>query len=70
MSSSREITSAFKIAFLALLGLTMVFAVLGVGLSIGIADPTKSQSSAESWLFGASSVTLSAMIGLFGGKVV
>jgi len=66
---SLELTPTFKIAFFALLGLTIFFALVAVGLSIGIAEPTESQSTAESWLFGASSLTLSGMIGLFGGKV-
>ena len=64
-----EITPAFKIAFFVLLVLTVVFAVVAVGLSVAIAEPTESQSSAETWLFGSATATLSAMLGLFGGKV-
>ena len=66
---SRELSPTFKIAFLALLGLTMLFVVLALGMSVGIAEPTESQSTAESWLFGAATSSLTAMIGLFGGKV-
>jgi hypothetical protein len=67
---SRRLSSAFKLAVFILLGLTVVFGGLAVGFSIGIAEPTASQSSAESWLFGAASSTLSAMFGLLAGKVV
>jgi hypothetical protein len=66
---ARDLSSAFKIAFFALLGLTVIFVVLALVMSAGIAHPTESQSSAEAWLFGAASSTLTGMMGLFGGKV-
>jgi hypothetical protein len=66
---ARELSPAFKLAVFVLLGLTVVFFALAVGFSIGLAHPTASQSSAESWLFGAASSTLSALVGLFAGKV-
>ncbi len=65
----RTISSAFKLAVIILLILTVIFFGLAVGLSVGIASPTKSQSSAEGWLFGAASSTLAALFGLFAGKV-
>ena len=52
-----------------MLGLTVVFFILAVVFSIALAHPTDSQSTAETWLFGAASSTLSALLGLFGGKV-
>jgi hypothetical protein len=39
-------------------------------LSVFISSPTDSQKSAESWLFGAAASTLSALLGLFGGRVL
>ena len=67
---SRRLSPLFKLAFFTLLGFTLVCGGLAVGLSIEIANPTASQSSAENWLFGAAGSTLSALIGLFVGKVI
>jgi hypothetical protein len=67
---SRRLSPAFKLAVYILLGLTIVLGGLAVGASFAVADPTASQSSAESWLFGAASSTLSALFGLLAGKVV
>lgn len=65
-----DLSALFKVAFFTLLGLTIFFAALAVFFTLMVADPTKSQSTAESWLFGAATSTLSALIGLFAGKVV
>lgn len=67
---SRRLSSGFKLAVFVLLGLTLLFAVAAVSLSVGLANPTSSQSSAESWLYGASSSSFTAMCGLFTGKVL
>jgi hypothetical protein len=63
------VSTLFKLAFSTLLILTIFFAVLAVIVSLVIADPTKSQRSAENWLFGAASSTLSALIGMLAGRV-
>jgi len=57
-------------AVLVLLGLTVVFFGLAVVLSFAVKSPTASESSAVSWLFGAASSSLAALLGLFAGKVV
>jgi uncharacterized protein YpmS len=67
--NSADLGPIFKLAFLTLLGLTIVFAALALMFALLVAHPSESQSTAESWLFGASSSTLSALIGMLVGKV-
>jgi hypothetical protein len=41
----------------------------GVGYSIFIPNPTKSQTDVESHLFQAGTYTLTGLVGLFAGKI-
>jgi uncharacterized protein YpmS len=61
---------AFKYAFFTLLGLTILFLLLALAMTVFIAHPTESQTTAETWLFGAASSAFSALIGMLAGKVV
>lgn len=64
-----DLSKTFKVAFFTLLGLTIFFVALAVAFAFLVADPTKSQSSMESWLTRGATGTLSALLGLVGGKV-
>jgi hypothetical protein len=52
-----------------LIGLTAIFFALAVVLSFAVPHPTMSESSAVNVLFGAGSSSLSALLGLFAGKL-
>jgi hypothetical protein len=67
---SRRVTPAFRLVVFILLALVLLFFIAAVGLSMGIANPTKSQSNAEAKLFGAATYTLTALLSVFAGKVV
>jgi uncharacterized protein YpmS len=67
--TSANLGPFFKLAFFTLLGLTIVFVVLALAFAFLVAHPSESQSKAESWMFGAASSTLSALIGMLVGKV-
>jgi hypothetical protein len=49
--------------------LTVAFFAAGVTYSVFIPNPTESQSEAADNLFQAASYTLTALVGLFAGKV-
>jgi hypothetical protein len=59
----------FKLAFGTLLILTVVLFATGVAYSVLIPNPTTSQAEAESNLFQSASYTLTALVGLFLGRV-
>lgn len=66
---SRRLTPFFKLAFFTLLGLTILLFGGGVLFSISVPKPTTSQVSAQNQLFHAGYFALTALVGLFVGKV-
>ena len=64
-----RVSPGFKYAFFGLLGLTVIFLLLALAISVFITHPTSGQSAAAKWLFGAASSAFSALLGLLGGKV-
>jgi hypothetical protein len=69
LAASRRLSPLFKLAFLTLLGLTLAFFAAGITYSVFIPNPTESQSEAADQLFQAATYTLTALVGLFAGKV-
>ena len=66
---SRNLSPAFITVAQVLIGLKLVLGLLGVGLSFGFPDPTKTESSAIAWLFGLAGSSFSAFLGMIAGKV-
>ena len=52
-----------------MLGLTVAFFVFAVFLAFLVPNPTMSESSADNVLFGAGTSSLTALLGLFAGKL-
>jgi hypothetical protein len=69
VAGRRPLNHLFKLAFGTLLILTVLMFATGVAYSVLIPNPTKSQASAESKLFQSASYTLTALVGLFLGRV-
>ena len=67
--ATRRLSPLFKLAFFTLLGLTILAFGGAVLYSILIPDPTTSQADVETKLFEAGTYTVTALAGLFGGKV-
>jgi hypothetical protein len=65
-----RLSPTFKCASLILIGFTIIFLAIAVAMSIFLAHPTESRTTAETWLFCAASSAFSALIGLLAGKVV
>jgi hypothetical protein len=65
----RSLSPVFKVAVFVMLGLTVAFFVVAVFLSFLFPNPTMSESAAVTWLFGAASSSLTALLGLFAGKL-
>jgi hypothetical protein len=53
-----------------LLGLTVLFVGLAVGMSLGIENPTPNQAATQNWLFGLAGSSLSGLAGIFTGSVI
>ncbi|HEX6700402.1 MAG TPA: hypothetical protein VF101_06680 [Gaiellaceae bacterium] len=69
MSAGRSLSPLFKLALCTLLLTTVATFAAAVAYSIYIPNPTKSQSDAEAKLFQAASYSLTALVGLFTGRV-
>jgi hypothetical protein len=67
--ADRRISPIFKVAFSTLLALTLLTLAAAVAYTILIPNPTESQSTAEAKLFQIASYSLTALGGLFTGRV-
>jgi hypothetical protein len=67
--ADRRISPIFKVAFSTLLALTLLTLAAAVAYTILIPNPTESQSTAEGKLFQIASYSLTALGGLFTGRI-
>jgi hypothetical protein len=67
--TDRRLSPLFKVAFSTLLALALLTLAAAVAYTILIPNPTESQSTAEAKLFQIASYSLTALGGLFTGRV-